>query len=66
MKIPKFGLSLGAATLSSLYQANVGAGVVELIPDNLPFAGHLVEFTPHSFFHPRPHRTWVECLKAGN
>jgi len=44
MKILKFGLALIAGTLSALYLANVGAGVVELIPDNIPFAGNLDEF----------------------
>jgi hypothetical protein len=44
MKILKGGIALVAAALSSLYLANVGAGVVELIPDNIPFAGNLDEF----------------------
>lgn len=36
-----FVFSLG--TLSALYLANIGAGVVELIPDNLPLIGNLDE-----------------------
>lgn len=44
MKLLKGGGILIAATLSALYLANVGAGVVELIPDNNPVAGNLDEF----------------------
>jgi hypothetical protein len=44
MKLLKSGGALVAATLSALYLANVGAGVVELIPDNIPVAGNLDEF----------------------
>lgn len=44
MRILKYGLALIAAGLSALYLTNIGAGVVELIPDNIPVAGNLDEF----------------------
>ena len=44
MKLLKSGGALVAATLSALYLANDDAGVVGLIPDNIPVAGNLHEF----------------------
>lgn len=43
MKILKKSVSLVGAMLSALYLANIGAGLVELIPDNILFAGNLDE-----------------------
>ena len=31
--------------LSGIYLTNIGAGIVEIIPDNLPLVGNLDEFT---------------------
>jgi hypothetical protein len=44
MKLLNSGVLLIAVTLSALYLANDDAGVVELIPDNIPVAGNLDEF----------------------
>jgi hypothetical protein len=44
MKLLKGGVVLIAVTLSALYLANDDAGVVGLIPDNIPVAGNLHEF----------------------
>ncbi len=32
-----------AGVLSAVYLANIGAGIVEIIPDNIPLAGNLDE-----------------------
>ena len=44
MRVLKSILALIAAAVSALYLLNMGAGVVELIPDNIPVAGNLDEF----------------------
>lgn len=44
MRIIKGTIAVGSAALSAFYLANVGAGVVEIIPDNLPLAGNIDEF----------------------
>ncbi len=44
MKIFKSLFILISGLLSGLYLANIGAGVVEIIPDNIPVAGNLDEF----------------------
>jgi len=36
-------LAVGGALLSAIYLANLGVGVVELIPDNIPVAGNIDE-----------------------
>lgn len=41
-KSPKF-LWYGALVLSALYLINPTAGIIELIPDNLPLLGNLDE-----------------------
>jgi uncharacterized membrane protein YkvA (DUF1232 family) len=43
MRILKDLLYLAGLAASLFYIANPGAGVVELIPDNLPFVGNLDE-----------------------
>lgn len=44
MKILKSLLILITGLLSALYLANIGAGIVEIIPDNIPGVGNLDEF----------------------
>lgn len=44
MKILKSLFILISDLLSALYLANVGAGIVEIIPDNLPGVGNIDEF----------------------
>lgn len=44
MKIFKTLFILISGLLSALYLLNVGAGIVEIIPDNLPFVGNIDEF----------------------
>jgi hypothetical protein len=36
-------LAVGGALLSVLYLSNIGLGVVELLPDNIPVAGNIDE-----------------------
>lgn len=43
MKIIKHFIVFGLGLLSALYLLNVGAGVFELIPDNIPIIGNLDE-----------------------
>ena len=40
--VKKLGAILGSL-LSALYLSNIGMGVVEIIPDNIPVAGNLDE-----------------------
>ena len=44
MKFIKGGIALASAALSVLYLANLGAGVIDIIPDNIPIAGNIDEF----------------------
>jgi hypothetical protein len=44
MKLIKIIFILISGLLSALYLANIGAGIVEIIPDNIPVAGNLDEF----------------------
>ncbi len=44
MKILKSLFILISGLLSGLYLLNIGAGIVEIIPDNLPGVGNLDEF----------------------
>lgn len=44
MKILKSLFVLITGLLSALYLANFGAGIVEIIPDNIPLAGNIDEF----------------------
>jgi hypothetical protein len=44
MKLLKSLFILITGLLSALYLANIGAGIVEIIPDNLPGVGNLDEF----------------------
>ena len=44
MKLLKSLFILLSGLLSALYLANIGVGVVELIPDNLPGVGNIDEF----------------------
>ncbi len=44
MKFLKTIFILITGLLSALYLANIGAGVVEIIPDNVPGVGNLDEF----------------------
>lgn len=44
MKILKTLFILISGLLSALYLFNIGAGIVEIIPDNIPVAGNLDEF----------------------
>jgi hypothetical protein len=44
MRILKTIFILITGLLSALYLANIGAGIVEIIPDNLPGVGNLDEF----------------------
>lgn len=43
MKIIKHFIVLCLGLLSALYLLNIGAGVFELIPDNIPIIGNLDE-----------------------
>jgi hypothetical protein len=43
MKIIKHFIVFGLGLLSALYLINIGAGVFELIPDNIPIIGNLDE-----------------------
>jgi hypothetical protein len=38
-----YAVALVGALVSALYLSNAGAGIVELLPDNLPLAGNLDE-----------------------
>lgn len=40
--LKKFGALLGSL-LSALYLSNIGMGVIEIIPDNIPVAGNIDE-----------------------
>jgi len=44
MKLLKSLFILITGLLSALYLSNIGAGIVEIIPDNLPGVGNLDEF----------------------
>jgi hypothetical protein len=44
MKILKTIFILISGLLSAVYLANIGVGIVEIIPDNIPGAGNLDEF----------------------
>jgi hypothetical protein len=44
MKFIKTIFILISGLLSALYLANIGAGIVEIIPDNIPLAGNIDEF----------------------
>lgn len=44
MKMLKSLFILITGLLSALYLANIGAGIVEIIPDNIPAAGNIDEF----------------------
>ena len=44
MKFIKTIFILISGLLSGLYLLNIGAGIVEIIPDNIPIAGNLDEF----------------------
>ena len=44
MKLLKTIFILITGLLSALYLVNIGAGIVEIIPDNLPAAGNIDEF----------------------
>lgn len=59
LKLVFFGLGI---LVSVAYLLNLGAGIFEIIPDNLPFVGNLDEaaFTAFLLFCLRGiHRTWV-------
>ena len=43
MKFLKHLIVLGLGILSAMYLLNIGAGVIELIPDNIPIIGNLDE-----------------------
>jgi hypothetical protein len=43
MRAIKGGVMLIVGLLSAAYLANIGAGVIELIPDNIPLIGNLDE-----------------------
>ena len=43
MKLIKGMIVLGLGLLSALYLLNIGAGVIEVIPDNIPIIGNLDE-----------------------
>jgi hypothetical protein len=43
MKTIKSSIVLLVGLLSAAYLANIGAGVFEIIPDNIPFVGNLDE-----------------------
>jgi hypothetical protein len=43
MRFIKGTLVLGSGHIAFLYLANIGAGVIELIPDNIPIIGNLDE-----------------------
>jgi len=45
MKIVKSVFVFTLGLLSAAYLANIGAGVVELIPDNIPVIGNIDEAT---------------------
>lgn len=44
MELIKKSVALGSAGLAAIYLANFGAGVIDIIPDNIPVAGNLDEF----------------------
>ena len=44
MELFKKSVALGSAGLAAIYLANFGAGVIEIIPDNIPVAGNIDEF----------------------
>lgn len=43
MRLIKGILVFGTGIIAFLYLANIGAGVIELIPDNIPIFGNLDE-----------------------
>jgi len=43
MKLIKGTLVFGSGVIAFLYLANIGAGVIEFIPDNIPIFGNLDE-----------------------
>jgi hypothetical protein len=43
MKALKGLLTLGSGLLAAIYLANPGAGLIEIIPDNIPIIGNLDE-----------------------
>jgi len=43
MRVIKGSVVLLTGLLSAAYLANIGAGVIELIPDNIPLIGNLDE-----------------------
>ena len=45
MKVIKHLVVLCLGLLSALYLLNIGAGVIEIIPDNIPVIGNLDEVT---------------------
>lgn len=56
MRLLKACLYLGGSLLGALYILNPGAGVFELIPDNLPFIGNLDEAAAVTLL--------ISCLRA--